>query len=146
MKRILFGTSVDSVAASTGVMVLRLVFGLTMAFAHGIGKMPPPDKMLERVAEIGFPLPVVFAWAASLSEFAGGILIAIGLLTRPSAAFLAFTMLVAAFVIHADDPFQKKELAILFFGASLAMIFLGAGRYSVDARICHGVKTKKPKK
>lgn len=145
MKHILYGTSVDSKAASTGALVLRLVIGLSMALAHGLGKMPPSDKLIEGVTGMGFPLPVVFAWAAALSEFAGGLLIAIGLLTRPAAAMLAITMGVAALVAHAADPFQKKELALLYMAASLALVFIGSGRYAVDAFLRSG-PAKKSKK
>ena len=118
-----------------GLLVLRLGFGLGIAY-HGFGKIFGGwmDKFVGGVANLGFPAPLFFAWAASLSEFAGGLLLAAGIFTRPAAYFIACTMLVAAFGQHAADPFQKKELALAFLFAALALALTGPGRYSLG---CH---------
>lgn len=115
-----------------GILVFRVFIGLTMAFAHGLGKLPPPQMLIDGVQSMGFPLPVVFAWAAALSEFVGALLIAAGLFTRYAAGFLAFTMGVAAFVVHAQDTFDKKEMALLYLAACVLIMFVGAGRFSLD--------------
>lgn len=115
-----------------GLLVFRVFIGLAMAFAHGIGKVPPPDMLINGVAGMGFPLPIVFAWAAALSELIGGLLIAAGLFTRPAALSLGFTMVIAAFVAHAADPFEKKEMALLYLVACVLLFFQGAGRFSLD--------------
>lgn len=115
-----------------GILVFRVFIGLAMAFAHGLGKLPPPQMLIDGVQSMGFPLPVVFAWAAALSEFVGALLIAVGLFTRYAAGFLAFTMGVAAFVVHAQDAFDKKEMALLYLAACVLIMFVGAGRFSLD--------------
>ncbi len=115
-----------------GILVFRVFIGLTMAFAHGLGKLPPPQMLIDGVQSMGFPLPIVFAWAAALSEFVGALLIAAGLFTRYAAGFLAFTMGVAAFVVHAQDTFDKKEMALLYLAACVLIMFVGAGRFSLD--------------
>ena len=120
-------------AGDVGLLLLRLVAGLSLAFAHGIRKMPPSERFLATVTEMGFPFPVLFAWAAGMSEFVGGILLAIGLLTRPSALFIAFTMCVAAFIRHAPDPYAEKELPLVLAAVALMFVLNGAGRYSLDA-------------
>ena len=43
-------------------------------------------------------------------------------------------MLVAAGLIHADDPWAKKEFALMYLLPFLALLFTGAGRFSLDAR------------
>lgn len=113
-------------------LILRLFAGLTMAFAHGLGKIPPPEMLVQGLGAMGFPAPEFFAWAAALAEFAGGLLLALGLLTRPAAFFMAFTMAVAAFGAHAADPFQKKEMALLYLVISLFFVIYGAGKFSID--------------
>lgn len=118
----------------SGLLVLRLVVGLSMAFAHGWGKIQNPP--VEFVKSLGFPLPVVFAWAAALAEFVGALMVAFGAGARIGAAFLAFTMGVAAFYVHAADPFGQKELALLYLAASLAVVLAGAGRFSLDHLVC----------
>ena len=47
---------------------------------------------------------------------------------------LIITMVIAAFVIHAKDPFGNKEMAILYLGAYLAIALLGPGKWSADRK------------
>ena len=98
--------------------------------------MPPSDGFIEGVAEMGFPLPVLFAWMAGLSELVGGLLIAVGLATRPAALFAGFTMAVAFFVRHGGDAFGNRELPFVYLVAFVALAIMGAGRYSLDVFLC----------
>lgn len=82
---------------------------------------------------MGFPAPVVFAWAAALSEFLGGFSLLLGLFTRPAAIFVACTMFSAAFIRHAGDPFSNKEKALLYLLVAMAFFVLGSSRSSLDA-------------
>lgn len=116
-----------------GLLWLRVATGAGMAY-HGYGKvftgrMP---QFAEGVAKMGFPMPEAFAWAAALSEFAGGILLAVGLATRWSALSICSTMFVAAFIAHRADPLQVKELALAYLTASAALLLAGPGRFSID--------------
>jgi putative oxidoreductase len=115
-----------------GLLGLRLFTGLALALAHGRGKVPPSERFVSGVAELGFPLPALFAWAAALSEFAGGFLLAAGLFTRPAACMILVTMLVAGVVRHAGDPFKDKEKAFLFAAIAFACLGLGGGRLALD--------------
>lgn len=115
-------------------LLLRLTAGLFMA-SHGWGKVPPSPQFVEGVIGLGFPLPEFFAWCAGLAEFAGGLLLALGLLTRPASFFMAFTMAVAAFGAHGQDPLARKELPLLYLALGLYYLIRGAGPYSVDALI-----------
>lgn len=124
-------------SVDTGLLILRIGMGLAMAY-HGYqkifqGVMP---MMIDGVGKMGFPAPTLFAWLAALSEFVGGLCIAIGFGTRIAAFFVLIVMCVAFFVAHAKDPFQAKELAFLFGINAIALIFAGAGRFSVDAHCC----------
>lgn len=133
IKKFLFGSQMPaSVLAEIPVATARVFFGVSMAFAHGMGKLPPSDRFIEGVVEMGFPMPVFFAWMAGLSEFVGGVLLALGLFTRPSALFIAGTMLVAAFGRHAADPFKQQELSLVYLCACLIFLGLGGGRLSID--------------
>lgn len=133
MKKILMPlTQHHPLGTDLGLLFLRVSIGLTMAFAHGWGKIPPSAGFIDAVGNLGFPLPGFFAWMAALSEFAGALLITLGLLTRPSAALLAITMAVAFFLQHAADPFRVKELAFIFMCTSITLMLTGAGRFSLD--------------
>ncbi len=124
-------------STDAGLLLIRLFMGLAMA-SHGYAKIFGGNmaQMVDGVGSMGFPLPVVFAWAAALSEFAGGLLIAAGCMTRAAALFVLITMCVAFFIVHANDPFKVKELAYLYGAVSLGLIFTGAGRFSLDSKCC----------
>lgn len=126
------GVGIQSKAANVGLFLLRVFTGLSMALAHGIGKIPPSERFVEGVARNGFPLPALFAWLAGSAELFGGVFLAAGFMTRVSAFFVACTMLVAGFVAHAADPFGRKEKALLFLFIAVMYMLVGAGRYSLD--------------
>ena len=136
MKALLFGgRGGGSASSDAGLLILRAVTGLTLALAHGAGKVPPSAGFVEGVGKLGFPLPTLFAWSAGLSELAGGLLLAIGLLTRPAAFFIAVTMAVALFLRHAADPFPVQEKALIYLAIAVACVFTGSGRFGVDRLI-----------
>ncbi|MDX2053565.1 MAG: DoxX family protein [Polyangiaceae bacterium] len=116
-----------------GLLTIRLWFGLALAFGHGLSKVLDVGGFAAGVGRRGIPLPEILGPAAAASELLGGLLLAIGLFARPSAFFVVVTMLVAALFVHAGDPFAKKELALCYAMAALALLLSGAGRFSVDA-------------
>jgi uncharacterized membrane protein YphA (DoxX/SURF4 family) len=93
-----------------GLLIQRLGFGLAISIGHGMskvyhdGSVGLSDQFLSGVKGMNFPAPTAMAWLAALTEFLGGLLIALGLMTRPVAIALAFNMGVAAFVAHKDAP------------------------------------------
>jgi putative oxidoreductase len=123
--------NMPTTAASIGLLLMRLYFGISMASA-GYDKVPVPDWMIEQVIELSFPFPSFFAFLACFSEFAGGILIIFGLLTRPAAIFIAITMGVAAFVHHGATPFLQIHVAQDLFWMAVCLAFTGAGKFSID--------------
>jgi len=118
---------------SLGLLWLRLITGIAIA-THGYQKIfvRGVDGFAQGVGEMGFPAPLFFAWMAVLSEFVGGCCMALGLATRWAALFVCLTMSVALFIRHGSDPFSVKELALLYWAASGALMFAGGGRFSVD--------------
>lgn len=132
LSKVLSSRNPNAKCDDIAVVILRVFIGLTMAFAHGAAKMPPPGMFVDGVQALGFPAPLFFAWCATLAEFAGGLLLALGLFTRGAALFMFVTMFVAAFVAHAADPFQTKEMAFIYLFVSLFFVLFGAGRWSID--------------
>ena len=90
-------------------------------------------------AELGFEPGLFWAYAVAFTEFFGGILLAIGLLTRLSAAAATIFLFVAAFYVHLGDGFwwtgRGYEYPMLWGVVTLAIFFRGGGPLSVDARI-----------
>ena len=104
-----------------------------MMMGHGFG------KVMDLIAgKTGFPDPIGIGSMPSLvlaafAEFLCALAVVVGFKTRWSAFPVVVTMLVAAFVIHAGDPWPKKEFPLLYATAFLTLMFTGGGRYSVDA-------------
>lgn len=141
MRRFLFATTPDARLLDEVVLaLLRIGTGLSLALAHGLGKVPPGPTFIDGVGALGFPFPLLFAWLAGLSELIGGLLLALGLLTRPASLAIAGTMAVAAFLRHGSDPFARKELALLYLAVALVFLVRGGNRLSVD----HVVAAKLP--
>jgi putative oxidoreductase len=120
--------------APYALSVLRIVAGF-LFLQHGTQKlfgypMPPPG---------GQPPVASLYWIAGLLEFTGGILIMIGLLTRPVAFILSGQMAVAYFRVHAPQGFwptkNQGEAAVSFCFMFLYFVFAGPGPWSLDALI-----------
>jgi putative oxidoreductase len=138
MRLLVGGEEPRSPAADLGFTILRTAIGLMMAFGHGLAKVPPTEGFVKLVGNLGFPAPAAFAWAAGLSELVGGVLIALGLFTRPASGLLACTMGVAALMQHSADPLfsrtgPSKEMAVLYLLAAIAFALAGCGRWGLDA-------------
>ncbi|MEI9948538.1 MAG: DoxX family protein [Pseudomonadota bacterium] len=133
--------STTLLAQDLAFLALRLSFGSALALSHGLGKLEAPTQFILGLTKRGFPLPTLFGWAALLSEFAGGILLALGLLTRPAAAFVLITLTVAALDIHSGDPFAKRELALAYAAVALTLLIAGPGRFSLDRPSAPATKT-----
>ncbi len=117
---------------SVGLLVLRLGIGGFMLVAHGWGKLTGFSTLLDR-----FPDPIGLGPGVSLTlavfaEVVCSLLLVLGLGTRFAAVPLLITMLVAAFVVHADDPWSKQEFALLYAIPFLTLVFTGGGRFALD--------------
>ncbi|BAE52441.1 DoxX family protein [Paramagnetospirillum magneticum] len=84
-------------------------------------------------------LPAGLALVAGLIEFAGGLMLALGLLTRPVAALVAGMMAVAVFGVHLGNGFfwtsGGVEYPLMWGIVALAFVIRGGGRFSADALI-----------
>ena len=115
-----------------GLLILRLGIGGFILTTHGWGKLVGFNELAAR-----FPDPIGLGPTASLAlavfaEALCGLLLVLGLGTRFAAVPLLVTMLVAAFVVHAGDPWAKKELALLYAIPFLTLIFTGGGRFALE--------------
>ena len=115
-----------------GLAILRIAAS-AMMLTHGYGKL----QMLINGAEFGNPIGIGSTPSlllAVIGEFVCPILIIFGFKTRWAAVPTAITMAVAAFIAHGADPFQKKEMALLYLTIFVAIILLGPGKYGIDKR------------
>jgi putative oxidoreductase len=119
-----------------GKLVLRVSVGVLMLL-HGVHKIGTGvDGIVGMVARTG--LPGALGYLVYVGEVLAPVLVIIGLWTRPAALLIFFTMIVAIWLVHANELFLLTknggwalELQGLFLFGSLAIALLGAGRYSI---------------
>src|SRR3989442_1154632 len=117
-----------------GILIVRLLFGAAIA-AHGAQKLfgsfgghglKGTGGFFEM---IGFHPGVPFAAAAGLSEFGGGILLGLGLLTPIGAAAVLSAMLVAMISVHLKNGFfvmnNGIETPFLYAAAAFGLALTG---------------------
>ena len=112
------------------LLVLRVGFGGFM-LTHGTPKI----GMLSNPSDFGDPIGVGATASlilALIGEVVAPIMMIIGFKTKLAAIPAAITMMVAAFVVHAQDDLATKEHALLFFISFVVIFLAGPGKYSVD--------------
>ncbi len=115
------------------LLLTRIIFSLSM-ITHGY------PKLLKLISENpGFSNPLGIGEIPTLilaviSELIAPLFVIIGYKTRIFSLFPIATMSVAAFIVHFDDPFKSKELALLYLAGYLIIFVIGPGKYSIDKR------------
>lgn len=132
MKSKSYQTILDLKNTDIGILLLRIGVGGLM-LTHGIPKL----NRLFGSEPIQFADPIGIGVEASLtlavfSEVICSILIIVGLATKLASIPLLITMLVAVFIVHADDPFQRVELGLFYLLVYIVLLFTGSGKYSLD--------------
>lgn len=130
-------TAYDS-AADVGLLILRLVLGLTMA-AHGYNKFFGQGGLAGTAGwfdSMGMRPGIFHARVAATTEMAAGLGLAVGLLTPiPAAGFVAL-MFVAAWTVHRHNGFfivkEGWEYNFILAASAVGLATIGAGRLSLD--------------
>ena len=117
-----------------GITFLRITLPLLMIINHGLPKLLSYSKKAAY-----FPDPLHLSSPISLAlvifaEFFCSILVTAGLFTRLACMPLIITMAVAAFIFHADDPFAKKEMALIFLFVFTTLFFTGSKTWALGNR------------
>lgn len=132
--KLFYTTSLSQNSMSIVSLILRLVAGGAM-LSHGIPKLMAFSELSQ-----SFPDPLGIGSLISLlmalgAEVGCSLLLILGLFTRLALFPLFFTMMMAFFIIHGNDPFAVKELALMYMTIYVAIFAIGAGRYSIDKLI-----------
>jgi len=127
-----------------GAFFLRLVLGAAMIY-HGYDKVIPHggfhganafsaiEHHSRHVTSLG--LPYWMGVVSALTEFAGGILILLGLFTRFTAFLISINMLVAVALVTRHQGYAGSEYALALLVIALMLFFFGAGACALDRRL-----------
>lgn len=116
--------------------VLRVLAGMAL-MVHGWPKIQNPFGMAGMVEGLGFVPGIFWSPALAVTEFFGGLLLVLGLLTRPAAFATMVVLLVTVYAhwIAMGQGYSGAELSILWSAILLFFAMRGANRFSVDAKI-----------
>lgn len=127
----LFRPSINTSLAHIWLFFFRVAVSAFM-LTHGFPKFL---KVLEGNFKFADPFglgSLTSLLLALFAEFFCSILIMLGLATRLASIPLIITMLTAAFIAHAGDPFARKEMALLYLLIYISLLVFGGGKYSTD--------------
>ncbi|ASJ70903.1 DoxX family protein [Granulosicoccus antarcticus] len=133
-----------STEAHWAPVALRLPAGIIF-MAHGAQKLfgwfggYGLEGTAQFMESIGLQPGYEMALLSGSAEFFGGLALIIGLLVRPAAAVLAFTMIMAIVTVHLSNGLflanDGYEFALSLLAVTLSLVLSGAGYLSVDARL-----------
>ncbi len=128
----LFSVNNTTATIDAAIFIIRVAVGGLM-LTHGLPKM----AMLFSDGAVMFPpifglTPTLSLILAAFSEVLCSVLILTGFGTRLAVIPLSITMLTAIFLVHANDPFSNKELAVHYLFTYIVLFITGSGRYSLD--------------
>ena len=119
-----------------GKLILRVVLAVLLLF-HGLAKIGGGIGFIEGMLQKA-GLPGAFGYLVYVGEVLAPLLILVGVFTRAAAAVVAINMVVALLLVHSGEFFTMSdtggwalELQGMYLGTAIALIFLGAGRYSL---------------
>lgn len=118
-----------------GALLMRLALGASMA-VHGYGKVVPHGALnhyVHYIATLG--IPAWLGYVSAYTEFVGGILLIIGLLTRFAAALVAINMLVAFVFVGIHQGFGIYNYILALAALGIMLTFYGAGTLALDRKI-----------
>ncbi|MDQ1096024.1 MULTISPECIES: DoxX family protein [Chryseobacterium] len=124
----------NSVVKDIILLAVRVFIGFAM-LSHGFPKL---QMLIEGKTDFYNFLgmgPQVTLGLTVFAEFVCSILLILGLFSRIALGFQIFTMLIAGFVVHSADPFEKQEMSLVYLSIYLMLMVFGAGKFSVDHMI-----------
>ena len=131
--KFLFPSKPDGAATSAILLIVRIIFGVLL-MNHGIEKW---SNYQELSAVFPDPLGVGSPLSLGLAIF-GELACSMAMLP------MIFTMGMAFFVIHGNDPFAVKELAFIYLVVYVLMYIIGPGKFAVDHWLGKALTPKKP--
>ena len=126
-----------------GATLLRVVLGVAMVY-HGYGKVIPAHGFVAHPLSAmrvynhfiaGLGMPGWLGYVSALTEFLGGILLLLGMLTRLAALMVAGNMVVALCSVTLHRGYAASEYVLALIAIAVMLVFTGGGAIAVDRRV-----------
>ena len=114
---------------------LFLAFVLMYGTADNVFSRARMMEFRDFLATNGFPWPHASAYLSAYAQFGTGILLLLGIWTRPAAAVVVVNFVVALAMVHVGAPFNANIAPLAMLVGGLFFVLYGAPRYSLDARL-----------
>ena len=114
------------------LLFLRL-FVATMLFTQAITKSQEYLAIEGEYPSILGISPAEVVSLVGILELGAGVLLCLGLFTRPTAAVMTVVMFGAAFLFFPGQSLAQAELHVVYAGIYIFLAITGAGRLSLDS-------------
>ena len=116
------------------MLALRLAIGVRLVegtqdnvFSH-----ERMEEFARFLAAHGTPAPMFSAYLSVYAQFICGILIVLGLFTRPAGLVMTINFICALIIAHRTTPFVQTWPALMMLAAAVYFLFCGAGALALD--------------
>ncbi len=118
-----------------GALLMRFALGASMV-VHSYDKVIPHGALnhyAHYIASLG--MPYWLGYVSAFTEFAGGILLILGLLTRFAAFMISINMAFAIILVNRHHGYSGSEYSLALFVIAAMLTFYGAGTLALDRKI-----------
>jgi putative oxidoreductase len=130
----LLSTRYSAGAFNTAMLLLRIVMG-GLLLKHGYDKMVDFPGAVDKMISLFGMSKTVCTVLVIFAEFFCSLLVMIGLFTRLASIPVIITMIVALWKVHNFHFISDGQMATLFLGGFLVLLFVGPGKVAVDSMI-----------
>ncbi|MBA3886037.1 MAG: DoxX family protein, partial [Acidobacteria bacterium] len=120
--------------AAWGALFIRMAIGVRLVEGteDNVFSYERMEEFARFLAAHGTPFPLFGAFLSVYAQFVCGILVLLGLFTRPAGLVIAINFVCAILIAHRATPFVVTWPAIMMLAAGLYFLFNGAGAFAMD--------------
>jgi putative oxidoreductase len=133
--RPLISTKITEAKTSIALLVFRVLLSISLFNTHGLKKILDFEGTLQHIPD---PFGFGSEFSAYMAVFANVIcpvFVVLGLFTRAAILPIVGITLSGFFIVHASDPWAVRDIPFMYSLSFLLLLYLGAGKYSLDAKL-----------
>lgn len=135
LKNKIFSPWANRMTYDISMLVFRVLVSMSMINTHGMKKLLDFEGTVEHIPDpmgIGGEISAVIAIVANI---VAPVFVILGLGTRLATLPILSVTLMGFFIVHGNDPWPIRDVPLMYSLSYLLILFLGAGKYSLDYKI-----------